>query len=243
MSENQSVTEKKSSLHDPVLVLNKAWSPILVKPVWDAISDLFQGTVKVLDDDYTLKSFKEWTDPESDRIQSLTTESKVVRTNRMLIPVPEIVVHTDYSGFPDLDLRWSRRNLELRDNNECQYCGVKVHGEEVTIDHIMPKARGGKNSWVNCVIACKPCNRKKADKTPEEAHMSLRGWVIQGDSGPEMTYKPFKPRWYPLTAKFNGRIPESWTRWIPSWALDSKPHAAPSHEDSPKPKGKKKVKV
>lgn len=240
MNQQELEQQKPSYLNSPVLVLNKAWSPILVKPAWDAISDLWTGNVKVMVD-FIEYDFKQWTDPESDRIMSLTTEDHVVRTKSLAIPVPEIVIHQDYMGFPDLELRWSRRNLELRDNNECQYCGRKVHGEEATIDHILPKARGGKNSWKNCVIACKPCNRKKADRTPEEARMSLKGWVTQSEDGPRMVYEPFKPKWYPLTAKFGANVPESWKRWIPSWALEP---VKPAVEGVDTPKShKKKVKA
>jgi 5-methylcytosine-specific restriction endonuclease McrA len=66
-----------------------------------------------------------------------------------------------------------RKILYARDRYLCAYCGDE-HGEyKLTIDHVMPKSRGGKNIWANCVTACKPCNHRKADRTPEEAHMKL----------------------------------------------------------------------
>ena len=69
------------------------------------------------------------------------------------------------------NFRVNRQRLYKRDNNECAYCGSK---KELTIDHIIPKSRGGKNSWNNLITCCLPCNLKKGDKTPDEARMPLK---------------------------------------------------------------------
>lgn len=63
--------------------------------------------------------------------------------------------------------------LYVRDRYLCAYCGNRVLPHKLTIDHIFPKSRGGKNIWTNAVTACKPCNHYKADRTPEEAGMTL----------------------------------------------------------------------
>lgn len=68
---------------------------------------------------------------------------------------------------------FSRYAVVKRDNNVCQYCSLKLNEKEVTIDHIMPKSRGGISSFTNCVVSCKPCNLKKNNMTPEEAGMKL----------------------------------------------------------------------
>ena len=68
---------------------------------------------------------------------------------------------------------WSKSNVSIRDNFICQYCGSKVPKHKVTIDHVIPKAQGGKNSWLNTVCACFDCNNKKEDRTPSQANMSL----------------------------------------------------------------------
>ena len=68
---------------------------------------------------------------------------------------------------------WSRENVFIRDNNTCQYCG-KVFGKAMlTIDHVMPKSRGGTWEWRNTATACKPCNNRKDNQTPQEAGMSF----------------------------------------------------------------------
>jgi HNH endonuclease len=68
---------------------------------------------------------------------------------------------------------FSRHAVVKRDNNECQYCAKKIVRADVTIDHILPKSRGGGNSFLNCVVACKACNCKKSNNTPEEVGMKL----------------------------------------------------------------------
>lgn len=70
-------------------------------------------------------------------------------------------------------VRFSRRNVIIRDNNECQYCGKKI-GKNATIDHVVPVSRGGKSEYTNCVASCHECNNKKADKTPHEAGIKLK---------------------------------------------------------------------
>lgn len=69
--------------------------------------------------------------------------------------------------------RFRKRVLFNRDNWRCQYCGVKLGYHNVEVEHIMPQSRGGDTSWRNCVTSCHDCNKKKDNKTPEEAGMSL----------------------------------------------------------------------
>ena len=69
-------------------------------------------------------------------------------------------------------IKFSRRNLIIRDSHQCQYCGRRV-SKTGTIDHVIPKSRGGKTDFANCVLSCGECNNYKANKTPEEAGMRL----------------------------------------------------------------------
>ncbi len=81
---------------------------------------------------------------------------------------------------PRRRLRPNRRNLLLRDNYTCQYCGFQGHANELTVDHIVPISRGGApDKWDNLVVACKRCNWKKADRRPEEI-----GWRLTRKPGP-----------------------------------------------------------
>ncbi len=89
------------------------------------------------------------------------------------IPFPLVIRLTEQAKIPYKAQTLSRKNILLRDRNICQYCGKKFQAHNLTLDHIIPKSRGGKNVWDNLVACCQKCNRTKADRTPEEAGMTL----------------------------------------------------------------------
>lgn len=69
--------------------------------------------------------------------------------------------------------RFSKKNVFLRDRFKCQYCQKDLNLRDGTIDHVVPRSKGGKTEYLNCVAACKPCNSRKDNKTPEQARMPL----------------------------------------------------------------------
>ncbi len=87
-------------------------------------------------------------------------------------PRPSVIRLASQVRRPRPQLKLSRRAVFRRDNFTCQYCGLQSH--HLTIDHIIPRHRGGKHTWENVVSACPQCNRRKGGKTLEEAHMTLR---------------------------------------------------------------------
>lgn len=87
--------------------------------------------------------------------------------------IPRTVVLKKYVKLPDRMYKPNRRNIFLRDNYSCAYCLRQLTAEELSIDHILPKSRGGKETWDNLVTACKTCNCTKGDRTPEEAGMPI----------------------------------------------------------------------
>jgi 5-methylcytosine-specific restriction endonuclease McrA len=95
----------------------------------------------------------------------------IIRSETVNYTKPLIIRLFNYISHKTKNLRVNRQRLYKRDNNECAYCGSK---KELTIDHIIPKSRGGKNTWNNLITCCLPCNLKKGDKTPDEARMPLR---------------------------------------------------------------------
>ena len=86
-------------------------------------------------------------------------------------PLPTVIRLRSYVKIPYKEISLSRRNILHRDNYTCQYCGDKRH--DLTIDHIIPRSRGGLDAWDNVVAACLRCNVKKGDRTPKEASMPL----------------------------------------------------------------------
>lgn len=190
----------KSNLSLPTLVLNKAWVPISITPVAKAISKSMLGLAHIMDtESYSLHSFDEW--------QSIKVDEKdnFIRTTRDCIKVPEIIVLSDYDRLPIRDVRLTRRNLLIRDNYLCQYTGKKITIDDATIDHVVPRSRGGESTWENLVMCCRDINFRKADRTPEEAGLRLLA-------------KPQKPKWSPIYARFarlaTANVPKSWMKFI-----------------------------
>jgi len=87
--------------------------------------------------------------------------------------IPSVIVLKRVVKYISSTLYVNRNNIFWRDKNQCQYCGIIETPKELTLDHIIPKSRGGKNTWKNLVTCCKKCNQEKRDRTPEEAGMKL----------------------------------------------------------------------
>ena len=96
-----------------------------------------------------------------------------IHTPSIDIPVPSVIRLVNYRRVPRLNRSVSRKGILLRDANTCQYCGSKLSPGSLTLDHVMPKARGGQATWENLVAACKPCNNRKSNRTPKEAGLVL----------------------------------------------------------------------
>lgn len=113
------------------------------------------------------------------RALTLVTKGKAaveLETDREVYPgiyLPSVIILREHKRIPIQMQMMSRKNLYMRDGYRCMYCGDKFSGDKLTLDHVIPKAQGGKNLWHNLVSCCVACNRKKNDKTPEEAGMPL----------------------------------------------------------------------
>lgn len=96
-----------------------------------------------------------------------------IRTGSGVFKLPLHLALKKYVNIPFKELSPCRKNVFKRDDYKCQYCAVKLDSENATIDHVLPRCRGGKHEWNNIVTCCLKCNRKKGDKTPHEANMPL----------------------------------------------------------------------
>jgi 5-methylcytosine-specific restriction endonuclease McrA len=90
-------------------------------------------------------------------------EGEFAHTQHKEYPIPSVIVMKDYKHFKKF-AKWSKFNVKLRDEFKCQYCGTRVSNRSLTIDHVNPKALGGRHGWKNSVAACKSCNQTKRDK-------------------------------------------------------------------------------
>ena len=184
-----------SALNKPTLVLNRSWQAINVISVARALIMLWNGTAQAVDPHtYQTYDWDDWSELRPD------DEDLAVNAVSLRICVPEVITLTQYDRLPNCDVTLSRRNIFKRDKFTCQYCGTQPGQEDLTIDHIMPRSRGGKTTWKNCVLACVKCNKKKDNKTPKEARMRLHK-------------EPVKPKWSPLYSLTSLPI-ESWKKFI-----------------------------
>lgn len=185
-----------SVLSQPTLVLNESWVAIHTVPVRHAMRLLFTGAAKAIQPEtYESHAFEDWAD------LAVYADQPCIRTVSLSIRVPEVIVLTRFNGLPSPGAVFTRRNLFRRDANTCQYCGRRPGTSELSIDHVLPRSRGGKSTWENCVLACMPCNRRKANRTPDEARMKLLS-------------RPRKPHWSPLLEIPLGRVRQSWERFV-----------------------------
>jgi 5-methylcytosine-specific restriction endonuclease McrA len=126
-------------------------------------------------------------------------ESAALRTVSSRYPMPSIIRLHSYVHIPYRNgVVLNRQNLFKRDGNQCQYCGSS---KDLTLDHVMPRSRAGKSSWDNLVTACKSCNSRKGDYTPEEANMPMRN-------------RPFKPSFVMFLRDFSDKVSEDWMLYL-----------------------------
>jgi len=133
---------------DRVLVLNSDYTPINVTTVIRGFVLVNKGKAEIL---------KSYDNP--------------IITGAQTFVKPLIIRLLNYVRYRIKNLKINRSRLFKRDLNQCVYCGSK---KNLTIDHVIPKSRGGDNSWSNLVTCCSPCNRRKGNKTPEEANMKMK---------------------------------------------------------------------
>ena len=189
----------------PTLLLNRHWQPVGVAPVARSLTLVAAERARIVDPaTFQQYMWEDWAEliPDDNEpfIQAVTFRLRV----------PEVLTLTEYDRVPRNAVTFSRRNLFKRDRYTCQYCGSQPGTEELTIDHVRPRAQGGTSTWENCVLACLGCNARKADRTPEQAHMPLRK-------------APVRPTWQPLYARHSLQI-ESWSKFLSEayWTVELK---------------------
>jgi 5-methylcytosine-specific restriction endonuclease McrA len=165
------------------LCLNSIWQPISTKTVGEAVSDLYAGSYKALDISYEKKPDGNVDFEKPLNMNPLNWEDWVkldvrdydlyVRSAKLKIRVPTVLVCQTFSKMPFKRLSLTPENIRKRDNNTCQYTGKKLNSEEGSIDHVIPKSKGGENSWDNMVYCDKKLNTLKGNKSLNEANLKL----------------------------------------------------------------------
>jgi len=162
-----------------VLVLNATYEPLSVVSIRRAIVLLLKEKAELLE-----------------------AAEATLRATGISMPVPLVIRMVYYVRIPKTTvLPLSRRTVMARDQYTCQYCGTMPLRAELTLDHVVPRSRGGKSEWENVVVACRGCNQKKGNRTPREAQMAL-------------VREPHRPRYVALALLGEPTHREVWSKYL-----------------------------
>jgi 5-methylcytosine-specific restriction endonuclease McrA len=201
------------ALDASVLVLNKFYMAVHVVSVRRAFCLLFKNLAEVItvdDGRYASFNFASWREVSLMRARYREVDDDFIRTVHFEIQVPRIIRLLRYDRMPRQMVKFNRRNLFARDGNRCQYCGKKHSTGELSLDHVVPRSRGGRATWHNIVCACLRCNVRKGGRTPREAGMNL-------------IREPVEPRTSPvLSLKLSHRKYKSWNAFLENacWSIE-----------------------
>ncbi|HVL24540.1 MAG TPA: HNH endonuclease [Thermomicrobiales bacterium] len=179
-------------MNNAVLVLNQNYEPLNVCNVRRALVLVIGGKAEILE-----------ANPHG------------LATTRAVFPAPSVIRLMYLIRRPRPRVKLTRREIFIRDNFTCQYCGR--HGHELTIDHVIPRSRGGLHTWENVVSACKTCNHRKGGKSVAEARMHLR----------KQPHEPRAGMYYTIERRLDTTLQEDWHKFLPG-IMPSNGHI-PSH--------------
>jgi len=179
-------------VNNAVLVLNQNYEPLNVCNVRRALVLVIGGKAEILE-----------------------ANPRGLSTTRAVFPAPSVIRLVYLIRRPRPRVKLTRREIFIRDNFTCQYCGR--HGHELTIDHVIPRSRGGLHTWENVVSACRTCNHRKGGKSVAEARMSLR----------KQPHEPRAGLYYTIERRLDTALQEDWHKFLPG--LVSANGHAPSH--------------
>jgi 5-methylcytosine-specific restriction endonuclease McrA len=163
-------------LNTSVLVLNRYFHPVQVTSTRRAFSLLYKCAAQAMDELGDFHDFDSWS-----RLIALA-EHDTIRTVTRVLRVPRVLRLVRYERVPRSIVNLSHRNVMLRDQFTCQYCGCAPPHSELNIDHVVPRSQAGADSWENLVTACRRCNLRKGGRTPDQCGMRL-------------IHAPSRPRW------------------------------------------------
>lgn len=163
-----------------VLVLNASYEPLNITTWRRATVLMLKGKAESLEED----------------------SSRHLRHDTLL---PTVIRLRQFVRVPYRELPLTRKNILQRDNNFCQYCGSG--GEKLSIDHVLPRSRGGPHRWENVTTACLACNVMKGNRTPEEAEMLLK----------KMPYKPLSNMSFEANKQIDSGKYKEWGKYVIGW--------------------------
>lgn len=136
---------RQPAMQTPVLVLNASYEPINICGARRALVLVLKGVARTEEE-----------------------QGHMLHAARMRIPMPSVIRLLEYRRIPHQTRALSRKNILLRDRNSCQYCDMVLTAAELTLDHVIPRSRGGLSTWENLVACCHSCNRRKGNQLLHE---------------------------------------------------------------------------
>jgi len=192
-----------SALQKPVLVLNRDFDAIDAINVRKAISTVFRENVNIIDNNYVEYDWEDWAglhcydlDYQDDNL-----DNAYIIGGKQKLLAPSVVILKEYRKIPPRVVKLTRKNLFIRDRGRCQYTGKKLSSRNFTIDHVIPRDKGGKSTFSNLVICDLQTNVAKGNKTPKEAGLKL-------------LKTPTHPKWNPIYACSIVKKPEVWKNFL-----------------------------
>jgi 5-methylcytosine-specific restriction endonuclease McrA len=162
-----------------VLVLNATYEPLSIVSVRRAVILLLKEKAEIVE-----------------------AAEAYIRSEHLALPIPLVIRLVYYVRIPGrISLPVSRRTVLARDHYTCQYCGMQPSRKDLTVDHVVPRSRGGDTVWENVVTACHICNGRKGDHTPEEAGMRLLA-------------RPSRPRYMALVLLERTGVEKAWDKYM-----------------------------
>lgn len=169
-------------MNHPVLVLNQNYEPLNICSVRRALVLVIDGKAEVLEE-----------------------RNRFVSSASTCFAMPSVIRLVYLIRRPRPRVKLTRREVFIRDNYTCQYCGRQCG--DLTIDHIIPRSRGGPHTWENLVSACKPCNHRKGGKLLAETRMTLRSLPVEPSAGV----------YYTIERRLDASLTDSWEKFLPGF--------------------------
>ena len=181
-----------SALDANVLVLNKHYAAVRVISVRRAFVMLCKRIAEIItvqDDGYLSYDFESWCEISRYQAEFERDHHDWIRGVKFDIAAPRVIRLLFYDRLPRQPVKFNRRNIFARDRNRCQYCGKRFPTSELSLDHVVPRSRGGEAIWTNIVCCCVKCNVRKGGRTPVEAGMRLTAVPIKLKRSPIVTLR------------------------------------------------------
>lgn len=194
-----------SALTCSVLVLNRLFMAVHVVNVRRAFGLICRELAEVIhldDGKFATYSFQSWREMSELRADAKQPNDDWIRAVNFEIQVPRVIRLLTFDRLPKQKVHLNRRSVLARDGHICQYCGRRFPTHQLSIDHVVPRSRGGETTWENVVCACLACNVSKGGRTPHEARMKLIQAPVRPKRNPVLLMRLDNPKY------------ESWRTWL-----------------------------